>query len=129
MSYIPKEHLLKRKVVDRMFPVLVPESNIKEVVMKREKDNWLDEYAVTCRVFKGRWSIRHCLRIYSEIRDLKIEMATRGRGGIRRYESCYNPCERCSALVNKLKDLEAERAAAAQTVPESTNGEFWAACG
>lgn len=97
--------------------------------MKRDKDSWLDSYAVTCRVFKGRWSIRHCLRIYSEIRDLKIEMATRGRGGVQRYESSYNPCEHCMALANTLRTLETECAAQEQSLKESTNVESWAACG
>ena len=97
--------------------------------MKRDNENWLDRYSVTCRVFKGRWSIRHCLRIYSEIKDLKIEMATRGRGGVQRYESSYNPCEHCRALANTLRALQAEREAQARALVESTNAEPWAACG
>ncbi|MGC8603844.1 MAG: hypothetical protein ACP5VS_09170 [Desulfomonilaceae bacterium] len=97
--------------------------------MKIDKDDWLDQYAVTCRVFKGRWSIRHCLRIYSEIRELKIEMATRGRGGVQRYESSYNPCEHCSVLAKTLRAIQAERSAQADAIAESIDLESWAACG
>lgn len=73
--------------------------------MKAVQRNWLDQNAVTCRVFKGRWNIRHCLRMYLEIRDLKIEMATRGGGKVVRYESSYNPCSRCKVLAKVLKEI------------------------
>ncbi len=117
------------KVVIRLFPLLGFDTRSREVTMKRDKESWLDRYSVTCRVFKGRWSIRHCLRIYSEIRDLKIEMVTRGRGGPQRHESSYNPCEHCVVLASTLRALEAERAAQAQSLKESTDVESWAACG
>lgn len=73
--------------------------------MKAIQHSWLDENAVTCRVFKGRWNIRHCLRMYCEIRDLKIEMATRGGGKVTRYESSYNPCRQCKVLKNRLREI------------------------
>ncbi len=75
--------------------------------MKAIQGAWLDENAVTCRVFKGRWNIRHCLRMYLEIKDLKIEMATRGGGKVTRYESSYNPCRRCKILARRLKEMPA----------------------
>lgn len=74
--------------------------------MKTEQKAWLDTHAVTCRVFKGRWSIRHCLRMYHDIKDLKIQMSTRGGGKVYRHESAYNPCEHCSILS---RYIEAER--------------------
>lgn len=66
--------------------------------MKIDQKAWLDTHAVTCRVFKGRWSIRHCFRMYNEIKDLKIQMSTRGGGKVYRHESAYNPCEHCRVL-------------------------------
>jgi len=84
VSKKPKGYLRNQEIDVCLFQLLVFDANAKEVPMNREKDNWLDKYAVTCRVFKGRWSIRHCLRIYSEIKDLKIEMSTRGRRGAQR---------------------------------------------
>jgi len=71
--------------------------------MKADQKLWLDEYAVTCRVFKGRWSIRHCLRMYNDISDLKIHMSTRANGRVTRHESSYNPCRKCKVLANYLK--------------------------
>lgn len=76
--------------------------------MKAMQRSWLDENAVTCRVFKGRWNIRHCLRMYFEIKELKIEMATRGAGKVTRYESSYNPCRRCKVLARRLKEIHTE---------------------
>lgn len=70
--------------------------------------SWLDENAVTCRVFKGRWNIRHCLRMYFEISDLKIEMATRGGGKVTKYRSSYNPCRRCKVLAGRLREIPME---------------------
>jgi hypothetical protein len=70
--------------------------------MKTDQRTWLDEYAVTCRVFKGRWSIRHCLRMYHHIQDLKIQMSSRTGGKVTRYESAYNPCKSCKVLANYL---------------------------
>ena len=67
--------------------------------MIADNNDWLDRNAVTCRVFKGRWSIRHCFRMYNDIKDLKIQMSTRGGGKVRRHESAYNPCERCKVLM------------------------------
>jgi hypothetical protein len=67
--------------------------------MKTDQKVWLDEYAVTCRVFKGRWSIRHCVRMYNDIKDLKIHMSSRAKGKVTRHESTYNPCERCKILT------------------------------
>jgi hypothetical protein len=71
----------------------------REVAMSADKKAWLERNAVTCRVFKGRWSIRHCFRMYNDIKDLKIQMSTRGGGKVRRHESAYNPCERCKVLL------------------------------
>jgi hypothetical protein len=71
--------------------------------MKADQKLWLDEYAVNCRVFKGRWSIRHCLRMYNDISDLKIQMSTRAHGRVTRHESAYNPCKKCRVLANYLK--------------------------
>lgn len=81
----------------------------REVAMKAEQKAWLDRNAVTCRVFKGRWNIRHCLRMYNDIKDLKIQMSTRGGGKVRRHESAYNPCENCGVLshyVDSAPDAE-----------------------
>ncbi len=97
--------------------------------MERNKDNWLDKYAVTCRVFKGRWSIRHCIRIYSEIKDLKIEMAQRARGGVQHYESAYNPCEHCRSFARTLKALRQQGDNRELLVSESGENQTWAACG
>lgn len=79
--------------------------------MKTINRIWLDDHAVTCRVFKGRWNIRHCLRMYFEIGDLKIDMATRGGGKITKYESSYNPCSRCKVLAKRLKELKPDEVA------------------
>ncbi|HTY24616.1 MAG TPA: hypothetical protein VMC85_15895 [Desulfomonilaceae bacterium] len=73
--------------------------------MATEQKLWLDEYAVTCRVFKGRWNIRHCLRMYNDIKDLKIQMSSRAHGKVTRHESCYNPCERCKVLHHYISSL------------------------
>lgn len=78
--------------------------------MERDRKTWLDEYAVTCRVFKGRWSIRHCVRMYNDIRDLKIRMSSRANGHVTRHESAYNPCERCKILSNYMANLPSEHA-------------------
>lgn len=67
--------------------------------MDNDQKLWLEQNAVTCRVFKGRWSIRHCLRMYNDIKDLKIEMSSRARGKVVRHESAYNPCEHCRVLT------------------------------
>ncbi len=66
--------------------------------MKSQQRMWLDEYAVTCRVFKGKWSIRHCVKMYNDIKDLRIQMSSRAKGKVTRHESTYNPCERCKML-------------------------------
>jgi hypothetical protein len=70
-----------------------------EVAMNADRKLWLEENAVTCRVFKGKWSIRHCLRMYNDIKELKIEMSSRINGKVTRYESAYNPCEHCKVLT------------------------------
>jgi hypothetical protein len=72
--------------------------------MNTDRKLWLDEYAVSCRVFKGRWSIRHCVRMYNDIKDLKIHMSSRSRGKVTRHESDYNPCRKCKILANYLKN-------------------------
>ena len=72
------------------------------VAMNTDQKLWLDEYAVTCRVFKGRWSIRHCLRLYNDINDLKIHMSTRAKGRVTRHESAYNQCKTCKVLAKYL---------------------------
>ncbi|MFH0821139.1 MAG: hypothetical protein V2B18_00180 [Pseudomonadota bacterium] len=72
--------------------------------MGTEQKSWLEEYAVTCRVFKGRWSVQHCLRMYQDIKDLKIRMSSRAGGTVTRYESAYNPCEHCRVLSEYLRE-------------------------
>jgi hypothetical protein len=72
--------------------------------MKSEQKVWLDEFAVNCRVFKGRWSIRHCVRMFNDIKDLKIHMSSRSKGKVTRHESTYNPCERCKILSNYVNN-------------------------
>ena len=96
-----------------------------ELEMMSDQKVWLDEYAVTCRVFKGRWSIRHCLRLYSEMSDLKIRMATRANGKITRHESAYNPCERCKVLGAYLEKVAAENPTYDSTEDASYN-QIWA---
>lgn len=73
--------------------------------MKSDQKGWLQEHAVTCRVFKGKWGIRHCVKMYNDIRDLKIHMSSRVKGKVTRYESAYNPCERCKVLTRYLESL------------------------
>jgi hypothetical protein len=77
----------------------------RNFLMKTDEKSWLKEYAVTCRVFKGKWSIRHCLRMYNDIKDLKIQMSSRSKGKVTRHESAYNPCERCKILTNYITML------------------------
>lgn len=74
--------------------------------MERDQELWLDHHAVTCRVFRGRWSVRHCFRIYSEIKDLRIRMSTRAKGKVTHYHSAYNPCEHCPNLQQYIKNIE-----------------------
>ena len=76
--------------------------------MATDQQVWLNEYAVTCRVFKGRWSIRHCLKMYNDIKDLRIRMSSRAKGKVTRHESTYNPCEHCAVLANYLKQHREE---------------------
>jgi len=71
----------------------------------KDQKVWLDEYAVSCRVFKGRWSIRHCVRMYNDIKDLRIQMSSRNKGKVTRYQSSYNPCERCRVLSRYIDSL------------------------
>jgi len=66
--------------------------------METNLQQWLETNAVTCSVFRGRWSVKHCLRIYGDIRDLKIRMAKRANGRVTHYQSSYNPCEHCQNL-------------------------------
>jgi hypothetical protein len=79
---------------------------------------WLDDHAVSCRVFKGRWSIRHCLRMYNDIKDLKIHMSSRAHGHVTRHESAYNPCQRCKTLAKYMESLPKEE------VPYKTEDQF-----
>jgi|GEM_PF-782384 len=74
--------------------------------MNTDQQLWLEEYAVTCRVFKGRWSIRHCVRMYHDMQDLKIQMSTRARGKVTRHQSDYNPCRHCKVLAKYIKSHE-----------------------
>ncbi len=76
--------------------------------MRTDEAAWLDNYSVTCRVFKGRWSVRHCLRMYNDIKDLKIRMSSRADGKVTRHESTYNPCSRCQVLAGYLEALSRE---------------------
>jgi hypothetical protein len=89
---------------------------------------WLDEYAVSCRVFKGRWSIRHCLRMYNDIKDLKIHMSSRSHGTVTRHESAYNPCQRCKTLAKYMESLpkdEGQYEAETKFVGDETFREAW----
>ncbi len=92
--------------------------------MKADQKTWLDEYAVTCRVFKGRWSIRHCVKMYNDIKDLKIHMSSRSRGKVARHESRYNPCERCRVLSSYRDNQNADQ----PSCPMANNKQFpsWA---
>lgn len=72
--------------------------------MTNSQQLWLEKNAVTCRIFRGRWSLRHCLRIYGDIKDLKIRMATRANGRVVHHQSCYNPCEHCTHLKTYLEN-------------------------
>ena len=76
--------------------------------MKSDEKTWLDEFAVTCRVFKGRWSIRHCLRMSGDISDLRIRMSSRDRGKVTHHESAYNPCKGCKVMINYLESRSEE---------------------
>jgi hypothetical protein len=91
--------------------------------MKTDQKGWLEEHAVSCRVFKGRWSIRHCLRMYNDIKDLRIHMSSRVRGKVTRYESAYNPCERCKILTKYIdsqpRDPEDQSRSVQQTYDEA----------
>ncbi len=82
--------------------------------MGADRNGWLNENAVHCRVFKGRWNIRHCIKMYNDIKDLKIHMSSRFKGQVARYESTYNPCEHCPVLSRYL--------AAQEECPEGFNG-------
>ncbi len=96
-----------------------------KVAMKADNKVWLDEYAVNCRVFKGRWNIRHCMRMYNDIKDLKIHMSSRAKGKVTRYESAYNPCERCKVLTRYISSLHEEQERYS-TTDESPYKEVWA---
>ncbi|MGO9566748.1 MAG: hypothetical protein ACLP5H_04310 [Desulfomonilaceae bacterium] len=93
--------------------------------MRADKKVWLDEYAVSCRVFKGRWNIRHCMKMYNDIKDLKIHMSSRAKGKVTRYESAYNPCERCKVLTRYISSLNDEEERYAKAGENSYN-EVWA---
>lgn len=93
--------------------------------MKIDQQGWLDEHAVTCRVFKGRWSIRHCFRMYSDIDDLKIRMSSRAKGRVTRHESTYNPCKRCKILADYLKNRHEEELHY-KASNEAERNELWA---
>jgi hypothetical protein len=43
--------------------------------------------------------------MYNDIRDLKIHMSSRAKGKVTRYESAYNPCERCKVLTRYMDSL------------------------
>jgi hypothetical protein len=89
------------------------------VAMKADQKVWLETNSVTCRVFKGRWSIRHCLKMYHDMRDLKIQMSTRGKGKVTRFESSYNPCEHCGILTRYVDSLAADRQSECGCTPEA----------
>jgi hypothetical protein len=92
--------------------------------MKSDEKTWLNEFAVTCRVFKGRWSIRHCLRMSGDINDLKIQMSSRDGGKVTRHESAYNPCKGCKVMINYLEGQTEERSGC--DVPgASPRNEIW----
>ena len=93
--------------------------------MKTDRKLWLDEYAVTCRVFKGRWSIRHCLRMCSDIKDLRIQMSTRAGGKVTRHQSAYNPCKSCKVMADYLKS-RCDEPQHYPTRSDRTYNEVWA---
>lgn len=93
--------------------------------MTTDQQIWLNEYAVTCRVFKGRWSIRHCVKMYSDIKDLRIRMSSRCKGKVTRHESTYNPCEECPILAGYLQN-HCEEAKDYGRPQESPHNEVWA---
>jgi hypothetical protein len=72
--------------------------------MENAENTWLDEYAVTCGVFRGRWSIRHCLRMYTHMKELRIQASSRAGGRVVRHESRYNPCAHCAKLTRYLDE-------------------------
>ncbi len=92
--------------------------------MKSEEKTWLDEFAVTCRVFKGRWSIRHCLRMFGDINDLRIQMSSRDGGKVTRHESAYNPCKGCKVMINYLEGQTKERPGC-DAAGGSSRSEIW----
>ncbi len=94
--------------------------------MKTEQKAWLDENAVFCRVFRGRWSVRHCLRMYHDIKDLKIHMSSRGNGKVTKYESTYNPCEHCRVLAEYVREQAQEAPVMPQNYQDSVPNEMWA---
>jgi hypothetical protein len=65
---------------------------------------WLDENGVTCNVFRGRWSVRNCFRIYNNIKILRFSMSSRNAGKVTRHQSAYNPCEKCSVMLKHIAD-------------------------
>jgi len=92
--------------------------------MKPDEKLWLEQHAVTCRVFKGRWSVRHCLRMYNDIKDLKIEMSSRAHGKVTRHESAYNPCEHCRVLTRLVNGGPGEESSYGSGVEQPYN-EIW----
>ncbi len=73
-------------------------------MMQDSGKRWLDEYGVTCNVFRGRWSVRHCVRIYNNIRALRFSMSSRNGGKVARHQSAYNPCEKCSVMLKHISE-------------------------
>ena len=94
--------------------------------MANEHKVWLDEHAVSCRVFRGRWSVRHCLKMYNDIKELRIHMSSRGDGKVTRYESSYNPCEHCRVLAKYTRENTEETQTIPQTYQESVGNDMWA---
>lgn len=92
--------------------------------MKADKKLWLERNAVSCRVFKGKWSIRHCLKMYNDIKDLKIHMSSRGNGKVTRYESAYNPCEHCKILTGYVDSVTARDAACCEATCAETETSY-----
>lgn len=86
--------------------------------MESAEKTWLDEYAVTCGVFRGRWSIRHCLRMYNDMNELKIHISSRAGGRVTRHHSGYNPCRHCPVLTRFLEHETGD------LVGHETRGEF-----
>jgi len=63
--------------------------------------------------------------MYNDIKDLKIQMSSRAKGKVTRYQSAYNPCERCKVLTRYISSLNEEEERYAKA-GETSYSEAWA---